>query len=54
MYCGFKNTNRLDFTIQLQQPNICGEELKFTASTKHIMNVCLCVSKIYSSVFISL
>ena len=38
MYCGFKNTKRLDFTIQLQH-NVHGEKLKFTSSTIHITNV---------------
>ena len=38
MYYGFKNTKRLEFTIQLQQPSICGEKMKFTASTINIIN----------------
>ena len=37
--CGFKNTNMLEFTIQLQQPNFRGGKLKFTSSTIHITNV---------------
>ena len=39
MYSGFKNTNRLELKIQLQQPNVRGEKLKFTSSTTHITNV---------------
>jgi len=39
MYCGFRNTNKLQFTIHLQQSNVHGEKLKFTAGAIHIMNV---------------
>jgi len=39
MHCGFIDTNRLEFTIQLQQPSICGGKIKVTASAINIRNV---------------